>query len=204
MGLMDGDDYKANPDQDDRSTELLPEGLYKVSLDSAEHVISSKNTEGWKLTYRVTEGPFANVMISDPIWISNEDFTRRRKRRFMKKLGMITEEIVDGEKQYAAVEGVTDFTDVLGATGIVVKVVHEVYTKKNGSEGKSAKLEAMGIYRFDDPEIDEFMGRTKSPKPPKGGQPATNGKPQTKPATSAPAKPKAAKKVAEEDYDAIM
>lgn len=164
---------------------MLPEGFYKAKLNGAKQTTSKqKSTPGWELTFTVTEGPFAGTEVTDTLYDTEHAKSQDRLCLFSLRLGVLKRGGKDN-KQIVAVEGKTDFLDVLD-TPCVIEVMHEEYKReKDGGIGHSVRLAFGGCYYATDKDALAKVGKPVEAKAAAGAG-AKSG--ETKAASTEPSK----------------
>jgi hypothetical protein len=117
--------------------------------------------------------------VEDTLWDGDKPASVNRVLIFQHRLGVIRRNAESGK--FERVPGKVNFQDCLD-TAVIIAVKHEKYTRKDGQEGTSVKLEFNGIFAADDAKAAEKVG-----KPVAGQEGGTTSKPATTPATT-PAK----------------
>lgn len=154
---------------------LCPEGVHHAVLEGCRSVDANSGSKGRELTFKVIAGPGKDSVIEETVWLPSEGQDEAKKKKtqnrltiYMHRLGLLKAVTgKDGKEVFAEVEGVHDFTDVLGKT-CFIEVKHEEEhwkDKKSGADKKmmKAKLTFEGVLKPDDKKC---VGVTTGTAPP--------------------------------------
>lgn len=141
---------------------LCPEGVHHAVLEGCRNVDANSGARGRELTFKVLAGPGKDCEIEETVWLPNEGQDEAKKKKtqnrltiYMHRLGLLKSVVgQDGKERLAEVDGLHDFSDVLGRT-CFIEVKHEEEhwkDKKTGADKKmtKAKLTFEGVLKADD------------------------------------------------------
>lgn len=80
--------------------------------------------------------------------------TTNRVLLFGHRLGVLVKKDDD---TFDDAPGIHGFADRIGKAQVIIDVVHDEYTKKDGTKGKSAKLQFVGVYALNDPKVKDVV-----------------------------------------------
>ncbi|VTU01038.1 unnamed protein product [Gemmataceae bacterium] len=139
---------------------LIPPGKYRATLLGAKRTESkAKQTPGWEMTFKLSEGGFAGSEVTDTIYITDNVKSKDRLVIFGHRLGLLIKK-PDGTG-YVKAEGKTDFMDCLD-TPCIIEVIHEPDQKDENK--KWVRLAFGGVYLPNDPEAVKTLGKAKEPE----------------------------------------
>lgn len=127
---------------------VIPAGKYAATLHGAKRTTSKeKQTPGWELTFKITEGVFKDLDITDTIYITNNEKAKDRLLIFSHRLGLLEKKPDD--TGYVKTKGKVDFLDVLD-TPCVIETILE--PDKENPNKKWVRLAFGGIFKPGDPD----------------------------------------------------
>lgn len=133
----------------------LPEGYYRAMLIGAKPKTAHSGSTGFELTFAVKDGPFTGYEVTDTLWDTDHKKSQDRICLFGLRLGVLKRS-ADGKK-VLAVEGKSDFMDVLD-TPCIIQTTLEEY-ESNGKHGTAVRLAFGGCYYADDKDAIAKIGK---------------------------------------------